>query len=252
MEVNALRDLFYQHEGRSIHKWDHYFEIYEKYFSKYKGQEINMLEIGISYGGSLQLWKKYFGDNVHIYAIDINPECKKLEEENTTIFIGSQSDTKFLKDVLQQLPPLDIVIDDGGHTMIQQKISFEMLYLKVKEGGIYIVEGTHTSYWHEYYGGLKNSNSFIEFSKKMVDSLYEGHVKNKNKLLINDITKHINCISFYDSMVVFEKQKRKNPFDIRRGNETITSSKPVGLNKGSIFTRIKYKLFGRKIHPINV
>ena len=88
MSLKSLRELFYEHEGKLIHKWDHYFDVYERYLSSYRGQQVNLLEIGISHGGSIQLWKKYFGPKAHIYAIDVNPECKKLEEENTTIFIG--------------------------------------------------------------------------------------------------------------------------------------------------------------------
>src|SRR3954471_20826806 len=114
MDSSRFRELFYSHEGKLIHKWDHYFDIYEKYFSKYVGQQINILEIGISHGGSLQLWKKYFGDKVNIYAIDILPQCKKIRQENTTIFIGSQSDPAFLSEVKQKIPLMDIIIDDGG------------------------------------------------------------------------------------------------------------------------------------------
>jgi hypothetical protein len=249
---NTLRDLFYQHEGKLIHKWDHYFAIYEKYFSKYKGQKINILEIGISHGGSIQLWKKYFGDKVHVYAIDINPECKKLEEENTTIFIGSQSDRIFLNQVLEQLPPLDIILDDGGHTMIQQKVSFEMLFMKVKEGGVYMIEDTHTSYWAEFHGGLKKAGSFIEYSKSLVDSLYDAHVIKKGSVPVNEITTHVNCISFYDSVVVFEKQKREKPFHIRKGNETITPYNPKELKRQSIFTKIAAKIFGSKPHTFKM
>lgn len=252
MGENTLRDLFYQHGGRLIHKWDHYFEIYEKYFSKYRGQKLNILEIGISHGGSIQLWKKYFGDQVHIYAIDINPQCRQFADEDTTIFIGSQSDPEFLNEVIRQLPELDIIIDDGGHTMLQQKVSFEMLYLKVTEGGIYLVEDTHTSYWREFHGGLKNPGSFIEYSKNLVDSLYEDHMDKKDKLIINDITKHINVISFYDSVVVFEKQKRQKAFHIRKGEETIESYQPVELKKKSLFMKIKSKLFGKKIHSFDL
>ena len=100
MASNRLRDLFYSHEGKLIHKWDHYFDIYERYFASYIGKEINFLEIGISHGGSLQLWKKYFGEKVNVYAIDINPQCKTLEEERVKIFIGSQSDEIFLKKII--------------------------------------------------------------------------------------------------------------------------------------------------------
>ena len=82
MNSSTIRALFYDHKENLIHKWDHYFDIYEKHFSSFRDQKVNLLEIGISHGGSLQLWKKYFGEKVHVYAIDINPECKKLEEEN--------------------------------------------------------------------------------------------------------------------------------------------------------------------------
>ena len=153
----SIRDLFYEHNENLIHKWDHYFEVYERYFSKYRGQKLNILEIGISHGGSIQLWKKYFGKDVQIFAIDINPECEKLKQENTTIFIGSQSDPAFLSEVKKKIPMMDIIIDDGGHTMDQQKISFEHLYSKVKDGGIYLIEDTHTSYWHQFHGGYKRS-----------------------------------------------------------------------------------------------
>ena len=245
MDSGKLRELFYNHEGKLIHKWDHYFEIYEKYFSRYVGQPVNILEIGISHGGSLQLWKKYFGDKVNVYAIDINPQCKKLEEEKVKIFIGSQSDKVFLQDVLKELPDLDIILDDGGHTMTQQIVSFESLYLKVKDGGFYIVEDTHTSYWHEFHGGLKKSNSFIEYSKNLIDSIYESHIANKRGILITEITKHINCISFYDSIVVFEKQKRSSPFHIRKGNETIESYKPTDHKRSKLIMKLKSKLFGK-------
>jgi hypothetical protein len=243
MESNTLRDLFYQHTGKLIHKWDHYFEIYEKYFSKYKGQPVNILEIGISHGGSLQLWKKYFGDQVNVYAIDINPQCKDLAEEKIKIFIGSQSDKQFLSEVARELPEMDIILDDGGHTMLQQITSFEMLYLKVKEGGLYIVEDTHTSYWRAFHGGLKHPKSFIEYSKNMIDSLYAGHVTNPKKLIINEITKHINCVSFYDSIVVFEKLKRPEPFHIRKGTETIETYVPTDLRRDTLLMKAKSKFF---------
>ena len=246
--MKSLRDLFYEHNGKLIHKWDHYFEIYEKYFSKYRGEKINILEIGISHGGSIQLWKKYFGDNVHIFSIDINPDCKKLEEENSTIFIGSQSDPVFLKEVIQLLPAIDIIIDDGGHTMDQQKVSFECLFMKIKEGGLYVVEDTHSSYWYEFHGGYKNPNSFIEYSKNLIDSLYAWHVQNKQEITVSEISKNINCITFFDSVVVFEKKYREKPFHIQKGTETITPMIDFSLKKETLLIKIRKKLFGSRSH----
>ena len=70
-----------QHNDRSSGKWKHYFKIYERYFNKYRNKEVYFLEIGISSGGSLQIWKKYFGKNAKIYGVDIESECKKYEED---------------------------------------------------------------------------------------------------------------------------------------------------------------------------
>jgi len=245
MSSDKFRELFYSHQGKLIHKWDHYLDIYEKHFSKYIGQEINLLEIGVSHGCSLQLWKKYFGDKVNVYAIDINPQCKKLEEEKIKIFIGSQSDERFLQQVIREVPALDIIIDDGGHTMNQQIVSFENLYLKVREGGSYLVEDTHTSYWHEFHGGLKKANTFIEYAKNLIDSLYEGHVPDKRKIVLNEITKHINGISFYDSIVVFEKVLRPQPFHIQKGIDMIESYRPTELKQPSLLMKVKERFFGR-------
>lgn len=114
---------------------------------------MTILEIGVFKGGSLQMWKHYFdaaNHNVKVYGIDINPDCKALEEENIEIFIGSQEDREFLRSVKEQIGKVDILIDDGGHTMDQQIITFEELFDLVSEDGIYLCEDLHTSYMEAY------------------------------------------------------------------------------------------------------
>ena len=56
-------------------KYKKYFTIYEDLFNKFKGKDITFVEIGIQNGGSLEIWKKYFGKNSKIIGIDFNPEC---------------------------------------------------------------------------------------------------------------------------------------------------------------------------------
>ena len=150
--MNELENFFFNQNHRLIHKWNHYFEIYERHLKHLKDSRINLLEIGISHGGSLQMWDHYFKGNAMIYAVDINPECKKFESENVRVFIGSQEDKNFLRDLRSLIPPVDVLIDDGGHTMKQQITTFEMLFDHVKANGIYICEDTHTSYW-KHFGG---------------------------------------------------------------------------------------------------
>ena len=154
-----------------MNKWVHYFDIYERHFERFVGQEINILEIGVFNGGSLQMWKHYFEDKATIWGLDINPLCKSLEEEQINIIIGDQGNRDFWNTIKPSLPTFDIIIDDGGHLMHQQKITFEEMFPVLSPHGVYLVEDLHTSYWEEYGGGHKNPNSFIEYSKNLIDTL---------------------------------------------------------------------------------
>ena len=108
-----------------------------------------------------------------------------------------------------------------------------------------MVEDTHTSYWHSHHGGLKKPNTFIEYSKNLIDSLYEGHLTAKGQILINEITRHIHGVSFYDSIVVFEKLKRPELFHLRKGTETIENYIPTEINYPSLLSKIMTRLFGK-------
>ena len=89
-KIRSLREIF-DNSKISIHKWENYFEIYESYFKKFQRKNIRLLEIGVQYGGSLKMWNEYF-PNAKIFGIDINPDCKNLEDDNIDIQIGSQND----------------------------------------------------------------------------------------------------------------------------------------------------------------
>ena len=226
--MNDLKKYFKNNDKNLIHKWDHYFDIYERHFKKFQNKKINLLEIGVSKGGSLQMWKNYFGDKANIYGIDIDPLCKNLEEDNIEIFIGSQTDRTFLKEVKKRLPKLDILIDDGGHTMSQQIISYEELFDHLNDNGVYLCEDLHTSYWLKWGGGYKRKGTFIEFSKNWIDSLNAFHSRQKN-YLESKFTNSVNSIHYYDSIVILEKKLRKKPNLVSSGKNPIIEN--YNLNK---------------------
>ena len=87
--MNDLERYFNSNSGRLIHKWMHFFEVYDRHFSRFRGKEVVVVEIGVFHGGSLQMWKQYFGPGAVIHGVDINPRCKELEEEQVTIHILS-------------------------------------------------------------------------------------------------------------------------------------------------------------------
>ena len=98
--TDDLKKIFNETKNSSL-KSDNYFEIYEKNLGKFIGKEITFVEIGVLNGGSLQMWKKYFGKKAKIIGIDINPECKKFEDDQIKIFIGDQSSEDFWKRILR-------------------------------------------------------------------------------------------------------------------------------------------------------
>lgn len=208
--MDKLKAYFESNNGRLIHKWMHYFDIYERHFKRFVGQEINILEIGVSHGGSLQMWKDYFGEKANIVGIDIDPRCKSFEEEQVNIIIGDQGDREFWKANKSSLPTFDIIIDDGGHHMHQQKISYEEMFPALSDHGVYLIEDLHTSYEAEFGGGFGNSNNFIEYSKKLIDHLNAWYSRD-SQLEVTPFTRSTWSMSYYDSVLVIEKRPKEEP-----------------------------------------
>lgn len=240
--MNQLQQYFENNTGNCIDKWLHYFDIYDFWFNKYKNKPVVILEIGVYQGGSLNMWREYFGEDAKIFAIDIHPSCKQFESKNTKIFIGSQEDKDFLADVKSQLPKLDIIIDDGGHSMRQQIVSFEELYGHLNNGGIYLCEDLHTSYWEVYGGGYKKPDSFIEYSKNFIDSINAWHARDI-RLKVNDLTLNTYGLHYYPSMLVVEKRKMELPISKRNGNIIIP-------NENFSLPDIKKSFYKRNVHKI--
>jgi hypothetical protein len=224
-DMNDLEAYFNNNDGKLIHKWKHYFPIYDRHFQTFRNKEVHILEIGVYQGGSLQMWKNYFGNKAKIYGVDINPECKTLEEDGIKIFIGSQEDKGFLRELKSKIPRVDILIDDGGHTMKQQVCTFEELYDHVSENGIYLCEDTHTSYWKSFGGGYRKHGTYMEYVKKLIDQLNAWHSEEKKAFNANLFTRSTYAIHFYDSIVVFEKQPISEPFHLQTGKASLPEFK---------------------------
>jgi hypothetical protein len=138
-------------KNRQIDKWAHYLELYEKHFAKYRGTQVSLLEIGVDHGGSLQLWKEYFGSYADITGVDINPDCKRFEEDQITIHISDQTDP-----ALSRLGPFDIVIDDGSHIKRDQAQTFLNLWPHCT--GTYLIEDCHDG-----FPSLSPHRDFLEY-----------------------------------------------------------------------------------------
>jgi hypothetical protein len=214
--MNKLEDYFWNNPDKklNVHKWHHYFKIYDRHFKQFIGKNPKILEIGVSRGGSLEMWNHYFDNKCTIYGIDVNSECLTVPEQlqltNVHISIGDQENRDFWKDYLKDKPKFDIVIDDGGHTMNQQIVTYEEIYDQISDNGVYLCEDLHTSYWNEWGGGLNEKQTFIEYSKNFIDMINFYHIRNHSSVEEVNLSKKFrqitNSIHYYDSIIVLEKE----------------------------------------------
>ena len=178
-----------------------YFKIYDELFSAYRDKDIIFVEIGVLNGGSLFMWRDFFGSKARIIGIDLNPNAKKWEKFGFEIFIGSQSNENFWNKFKKEVGPIDIVIDDGGHTYEQQIITTEALVDSIKDGGLIVIEDTHTSYM-EKFGPKKYS--FIEYTKNMIDFINQRFSRFKN----SESEDRVWGIRIFESIVAFNINKK--------------------------------------------
>jgi hypothetical protein len=214
--------------GRQIDKWLHYFEIYERHFARFRGRAVRVLEIGVFHGGSLRMWRDYFGPAATICGLDINPACLGLAEEGIEVLVGDQTDREFLRRLRLSTLPFDILIDDGGHRPEQQIASFEELYPHITPEGVYLCEDLHANYWADYGGGVRRPGTFIEYSKALVDRVNAWASREPAALAVDDFTRSTHSLHFYPSVLVIEKRPmtpiRKN----RIGLPTVPEYRPPG------------------------
>jgi len=178
-------------------KHSSYFAAYDLLLKPYRNKPITFLEIGVLNGGSLFMWKSFLGEHARIVGIDLNPAATKWEEYGFEIYIGSQSDSSFWLEILAGIGPIDVIVDDGGHTFRQQILTCEAVLPSVRNGGVIIIEDTHSSYMTDFGG--PSSKSFVSYAKNIVD----GVNYRSGKLQKNHHHKEIFYVSFFESIVAF-------------------------------------------------
>jgi SAM-dependent methyltransferase len=194
---------FLTNQERPVCKWTHYFPVYERHLDRFRNLSVTMIEIGCGDGGSLQMWKRYLGPFARIVGVDIRPECVAFTEDQIDIRIGDQGNPHFLRGLIDEFGPVDVVVDDGSHVMSHLSTSFKTVYPLISRNGAYIVEDLHTCYWSEYGGGYRHPDSFIERCKGLLDELNADH--SRGSVPVTDFSRLTFSMHFYDSLAVFER-----------------------------------------------
>jgi cephalosporin hydroxylase len=186
-------------EGPGIWKWRHYFEIYHRHFSKFVGREVHVVEIGIFSGGSLEMWHHYFGDRCQIYGVDIEPACKAYASDSVRVFIGDQADPAFWARFREQVPVVDVVIDDGGHEPRQQVATLEALLPHMSAGAVYVCEDVHASA-NEFHGYVDGFSRLLHETAVDAEAFYNAEPTGYQR--------HVGSVHRYPFVVVIEKPEQ--------------------------------------------
>jgi SAM-dependent methyltransferase len=202
-------------------KWTHYFEIYETIFEPRRAGPMRVLEIGVFKGNSLRLWKEYFHHpQTVIVGIDIDPACTRYDApaQQLHVRIGSQADPGFLKTVVSEFGPFDLIIDDGSHHSTHMIASFNALFRDgLKDNGIYFAEDLHANYWLPWRDSRR---AFLDLCKELLELMHAHYTKawikdwNQDSpgspLVIDvpELTLMIKEIRVFDSIVAVYKTRR--------------------------------------------
>jgi cephalosporin hydroxylase len=184
--------------------------IYHRHLSKFVGHEVHVIEIGVYGGGSLPMWRSYFGQGCQVYGIDIDPACVAHEQESIRVFIGDQADPGFWEEFVAKVPRIDVVIDDGGHQAHQQITSLCCLLPHMAMGGVYICEDIagHDQQFHSFVDGLTRTLS--DLHGRPAAPVHQ-HAPARS------IDQHIASVHRYPALTVLEKpEQRVAPFEAPR------------------------------------
>jgi len=222
--MKTLKDLYQNHTGKVSDKWTIYLNEYEDKLKQYQNLAIKFFEIGVLNGGSLEIFSKYFSNAELILGCDIDPKCQNLDFDSPNIkFIYGDVNIEKIKNQITKYSKFDIILDDGSHNSDDVIKTFCNYFRHLKDGGIYIIEDMHCSYWREHKGGLFFPISSINFLKKLVDIINHEHwgvEKNREWLLRGFVENYkinienleleqINSIEFINSLCFIKKKSSK-------------------------------------------
>lgn len=198
-----LRKIYESVPHLSI-KYDTYFPVYELLLQKYVDREITFLEVGVLNGGSLFMWREFFGPKARIIGIDLNPDALEWEKHGFEIYIGDQASDLFWNNLFQKIGKVDVLIDDGGHTNQQQIVTTHQAIQNIKDEGVIIIEDVHTNYFREF--GNPSRYSFINFAHLIVDSINSRTYSLRRTY--EQYSSRVYSVNFFESMVAFQIDSR--------------------------------------------
>jgi hypothetical protein len=174
-------DLFKISRKHGTDKVPHGFTtFYSNLFEHRRFDPLNVLEIGVLNGSSIRTWEEYFPNSM-IYGVDIEDKARF----NTQRIITTIADQEKYEEIKSVFPGVmfDIIVEDGGHTMLQQQTTLKALFDRLNTGGIFIMEDLHTS--------------VLACTKKPINRWVSANDKKTTMDLVEAIAKHEDSLDDY-------------------------------------------------------
>ena len=189
---------------------------YAQHFAGLREDSMTILEIGVggwrdpnAGGESLEMWRDYFA-NSQIIGVDSSEKTLDFGDR-VTIMQGNAHDPAFVAELCDRYAPFDIVIDDGSHVNSQRNTTMELLLPHMSATGIFVLEGLHTSYLADFYGGAwpppdtrrdsGASQPTTEVLKELTDGLNRGYVPGRAPARFDG---HIVGVSFHPKIAFLQ------------------------------------------------
>lgn len=208
--MRTLEEIFKGNTGRRIGRHNHVLQIYDEHFARYRNTPVRFLEIGITGGGSLLMWKEYFGPQAKIWGLDVSTTAidSGILDHGVGILTADQGDPELMKKAGDEIGPIDIVVDDGSHIGRDQIASFEALFPAFADNGIYAIEDLHTAYRHTHEGGYKDPRSIIEYTKNFPDMFHYSDIESDQKPEFPTIIKGVHALHYFRNVLLIEKHSK--------------------------------------------
>lgn len=235
-------------QGPETSKWLHYLDIYERHFSRLRGTNATIVEVGINNGGSLAMYRWYFGPRARIVGVDLFNssfmENNPLYGSPDRMVRGDQQSREFWTWFKQLEPHVDVLIDDGGHQALQQLITFDEMFPHLQPGGILLTEdvmgasfeisnsskeSTRTGARASYVREIANSILFGDGG--LLEFHFSRHLRQAK---LERVQQNFFGVSFYPNVIVLEKltRPRNIMMPLSRGDLRKSGTRPAGTHMG--------------------
>lgn len=195
-------------KGDSNHSYSglSYLDVYDRKFSHLQPYSITMLEIGVLFGHSIDLWLRYFLHGM-IHGVDINPaaisNAELLKNSRVHLHLKDQSNIYQMIELAREHGPFDIVIDDGSHLITHILASLKCLWPHVKSGGFYVIEDTNITHSEvdPNWPGMTCNKPFDRFNHRMELNQYLEALVFKMDTRKGDV----RCLEFHPQQIILTK-----------------------------------------------